>query len=84
MDSNRGIGADMTNTAATDLKKIDGTCYMAPDESVYVKEKGNYDNSHGVVNEDVVGDSVGDSMPVSKDLNEVKVKVFECDSFFDI
>ena len=66
----------MTNTAATELKKLDGTRYMAPDVSVYAKERGNHDNYHGVVNKNFVGDSIGDSVVVSKDLNDVKVKIF--------
>ena len=74
----------MTNIAATEHKKLDGTRYMAPDVSVYAKERGNHDNYHGVVNKHADGDSVVDSMPVSKDLNDVKVKIFEYDMFFDI
>ena len=74
----------MTHTAATELKTLDGTRYMAPDESVYAREKGNYDNVHGFVNKHIFGDSVGDSMLVSKDLNEVKVMIFEYESFFYI
>ena len=66
----------MTNTAATELKKLDGTRYMAPDVSVYAKERGNHDNYHGVVNKHFVGDSIGDSVVVSKDLNDVKVNIF--------
>ena len=66
----------MTNIAATELKKLDGTRYMAPDVSVYAKERGNHDNYHGVVNKHFVGDSIGDSVVVSKDLNDVKVKIF--------
>ena len=83
-NSNRGIGAGMTNTAAIALNKVDGTRYMAPEGSVHVREKGNHDNYHGVVNKHFVGDLVGDSMPVSKDLNDVKVKMFEYDSFLHI
>ena len=74
----------MTNTAATELKKFDGTRYMAPDGSAYAKEQGHYENDYGFVNEHFVGDSVRDSMPVSKDLNDVKVKMFEYDSFLHI
>ena len=74
----------MTNTAATELKKFDGTRYMAPDRSAYAKEQGHYENDHGFVNEHFVGDSVRDSMPESKDLNDVKVKMFEYDSFLHI
>ena len=83
-DSNRGIDADMTDTAAIELKKFDGARYMAPDGSVYAREKGNYDNYHGSVDKHFVGDTVGDSMSVSKDLNDVKVKTFDCDSLFNI
>ena len=67
----------MTNTAAIELKQLDGTRYIAPDVSVYSKEKGNYDNYHAVFNNHADGDSVGDSMPVGKDLHDVKVKIFE-------
>ena len=74
----------MTNTAAIELKQLDGTCYMAPDVSIYARIKGNYDNYHAVVNNHADGDSVGDSMLVSKDLNDVKVTIFDYDSFFDI
>ena len=74
----------MTNITATELKKFDGTRYMSQDESVYTREKGNYDNNHGFVNEHFVGDSVGDAVPVIKDLNDVKVKMFEYDSFLHI
>ena len=74
----------MTSTVATELKKSDCTRYMAPDVSVYAREKGNYGKSDGFVNKHFVSDSVGDSMPVSKDLNDVKVMIFEYDSFFDI
>ena len=72
----------MTNAAATELKKFDETRYIAPDGSVYTREKGNYDNYHGDVNNHADGDSVVDSMPVSKDLNDVKVKIFEYDILF--
>ena len=74
----------MTSTTATELKKLDGTRYMAPDGSVYAREKGNYDNYHGFANKHFVGDSVGDSTPVSKDLNDVKVIIFEYDCLFEI
>ena len=74
----------MTNTAAIELRKFDDARYMAPDASVYAREKGNYDNYHGFVNKHFVGDTVGDSMLVSKDLNDVKVTIFDYDSFFDI
>ena len=74
----------MTDTAATELKKFDGTRYMAPDGSAYAKEQGHYKNDHGFVDKNFVGDSVGDSMPMSKDLNHVKINIFEYDSFFDI
>ena len=74
----------MTSFAAAELKKIDGTRYMAPDGSVYAREKGNSDNYHGFGKKHFVGDSVGDSMPVRKDLNDVKVMIFEYDLFVDI
>ena len=74
----------MTDTAATELKNFDGTHYRAPDESVYAREKGNYNNYHGFVNKHLVGDSVGDSMLVSKDLNEVRVMIFEYELLFYI
>ena len=54
----------MTNAAATELKKFDDTRYIAPDGSVYAREKGLYDNCHGFVNKHFVSDSVGDAMPV--------------------
>ena len=73
----------MTNTAATELKKLDGTRYMAPDVSVYAREKGNYDNYPGSLDKHFVGDTVGDSMLESKDLHDVKVKIFDYDSIFD-
>ena len=72
----------MTNTAATELQKFDGTRFMVPDGSVYVIEKADSDNYHGFVNKHFVGESVGDSMPVSKDLNDVKVMIFEYDMIF--
>ena len=72
----------MTNTAATELQKFDGTRFMVPDGSVYVMEKANSDNYHGFVNKHFVGESVGDSMPVSKDVNDVKVTIFEYDIIF--
>ena len=71
----------MTNTAAIELKKFDGTRYMAPEGSAYAKEQDHYQNNHGFVNKHFVGDSVGDSMAVSKDLNDFKVKIFEYNSF---
>ena len=83
-DNNLGIDADMTNTAAIELKKFDGTRYMAPDGSAYSKEQGHYANDHGLFNKHVVGDSVGDSMAVSKDLNDVKVKAFKYNFFLHI
>ena len=73
----------MTNTAAIELKKFDGARYMAPDGSVYAMEKSNYDNYHGSVDKHFVGDTVGDSMLVTKDLHDVKVKIFHYDSIFD-
>ena len=72
----------MTDGAATELKKFDGTPYMAPDGSFYGKEKGNYENDHGFFNKNFAGDKVGDSMLVSKDLNDVKVIIFEYDMSF--
>ena len=42
---------------------------MAPDKSVYANVKNNCDRYHGFVNKDFVGDSVGDSAPLSKDTN---------------
>ena len=74
----------MTNTADTELKKFDSTSYIAPDGSIYVREGGNYDNYHGFVNKHSVGDSVGDLKPGSKDLIEIKVKIFQYNSFFDM
>ena len=71
----------MTNTAAIELKKFDSTRNMAPDGSVYAKAQDHYQNDHGFVNKHFVGDSVGDSMIVSKDLNDFKVKMFEYNSF---
>ena len=82
-DSNLGIDADMRNTAAIELKKFDGARYMAPDGSVYAREKGNYDNYHGSVDKHFGSDTVRDSMLVSKDLHDVKVKIFDYDSIFD-
>ena len=67
----------MTNTAAIELKKFDGARNMAPDGSAYAKEQGHYENDHGFVNKNFVCDTVGDSMAVSKDLNDAKVKIFE-------
>ena len=67
----------MTNAAALELQKFDGTRYMAPDGSINSREKGNHNNYHDFVNKHFVGDSVGDSMPVSKDLNEVKVHIVD-------
>ena len=74
----------MTNTAATELRKFDGTRYMAQEESVYTREKGNYEIDHGFVNKNFVRDSGGDSMLVSNDLNDAKVHIYEYDSFFHI
>ena len=74
----------MTSTAATELKKLDGTRFMAPDGSAYAREKGNYDNFHGFGNKHFVGDSVGDAMPVSKELSDVKVRILEYNWLFDI
>ena len=69
----------MTNNTAIEPKNFDSTCYIAPDESVNAREKGLYDNYHGFVNKHAVGDLVGHSMSVSKDLNDFKVKIFEYD-----
>ena len=71
----------MTNTAAIELKRFNGARYMAPDGSAYAKEQGHYENDHGFFNKHFVADTVGDSMAVSKELNDDKVKIFEYDTF---
>ena len=68
-NTNRGIDTDITNSGAIELGKLDGTHYIDLDRSVYASAKGNYDNYCGIVNKDLVGDSVGDSVPLNQHPN---------------